>query len=273
MELDLKNSLQVMNREQIYYILGAIILVAILFLGFSTKPSTQKALEKSRVLNTQKFDIQVLQEEAKKDLSKDEITYIEALTAQEQFAGADSTKIRILKELSGYWFQLKRPLMAGYYARQVAELEQSATSWSIAGTTFASALANTEIEEKNRILSRDQAIESFENAISLEPDVIEHRVNQALCYIETPDVAQPMKGVQMLASLATNYPGSAIPAYHLARLAVKTGQLEKAEERIDQALNIDSTNTRAACLAIDIYTAVGKPDKARKWAGLCNTTK
>ncbi len=264
----------VRNREQTYYVLGAIILLAGLFFGFDTKPSTQKAFEKSRVLNNQGFDIQSIQTEAKQNLKKEELNYIETLESQVNFVSTDSAKVRLLKELSGTWFQLQNPLMAGIYARQIAELEQDASSWSIAGTTFASALLNEEeIEEKNRLMARDQAIEAFENAISIEPTVIEHRVNQALCYIEAPDTAQPMKGVQMLAALATKYPESALPPYHLARLAMKTGQLERAEERIEQALGLDSTDSRIACLAIDIYKAVNKPDKAGKLAGLCSGTK
>jgi tetratricopeptide (TPR) repeat protein len=262
----------VKNRTQTFYILGAIILLAVLFLGFDTKPSTQEALEKSRSLNTREFDIQSIQSEGKQALEKDELNYIETLESQLQFANADSTRIKLLKEISGHWFQLGNPLLAGYYAKKVAELEQDATSWSIAGTTFTSALSNAEIEEPNKQIAKAQAIESFENAISLEPNVIEHRINLALCYIETPDPDQPMKGIQMLASLATSNPESALPPYHLARLALRTGQLERAEERIEQALKIDPTNAKIACLAIDIYTAANKPNEAEKWAGLCART-
>ena len=259
----------VKNRTQTFYVLGAIILLAILLLGFDTKPSTQKAFEKSRSLNTREFDIQSLQSEGKKGLSKDEMNRIETLEAQIQFGSADSTSIRLLKEISGHWFRLGNPLLAGYYAKKVAEQEQDATSWSITGTTFISALNSEGIDERNKEIAKEQAIEAFENAISLEPDVIEHRINQALCYIEYPDAAQPMKGIQMLASLASTNPESALPPYHLARLALKTGQIGKAEERIGQALKIDSTNVKIACLARDIYRAANKPDKAEKWAGLC----
>lgn len=261
------------NREQTYYILGAIVLLALLFFGFDTKPSTQKTLEKSRVLNTPAFDIESLQSEAKKDLGADQLNYVETLESQLQFAETDSVKINLLKELSGYWFQLKEPLIAGSYAWRVAEMRKDAQSWSIAGTTFASAFSNSGIEENQKLIARDQAVAAFENAISLEPAVIDHRVNQALSYIETPDSAQPMKGVQMLAALAEKYPESALPPFHLARLAMSTGQLERAEQRIEQALRIDSTNARIACLATDIYKEAGKPEESRKWEGLCATLK
>jgi tetratricopeptide (TPR) repeat protein len=263
----------VKNREQTYYILGALVLLALLFFGFDTKPSSQKTLEKSRVLNAPSFDIEIKKSEAKKNLQADQINNIETLESQIRFAEADSLKTGYLKELSGYWFQLNQPLLAGYYAKQIAEMQQDAQSWSITGTTFASALSREEFAEDDKLIARDQAVEAFENAISLEPNVVEHRVNQALCYIETPDSAQPMKGVQMLAALATKYPESALPPFHLARLAMKTGQIGRAEERIKQAIALDSTNVRIACLASEIYNEAKKPEEARKWQDLCASLK
>jgi tetratricopeptide (TPR) repeat protein len=263
----------VKNREQIFYTLGAIILLAGLYWGFDTKPSTQKALEKSRVLSGQVFDISSLRTNAKKDLKKDELAYVEALESQIEYASQDSVKLELLKQISGYWFKLGKPTLAGIYAKEIAEKEQSPQSWSIAGTTFAAALKDSKLEEKDRVLARDQAVDAFEHAISLEPTVVEHRVNQALCYIETPDNAQPMKGIQMLAGLATSYPESALPPYHLARLAVQTGQYERAEKRIEQALKLAPTDAKIACLAIDIYTALNKPEEAKKHTDLCERSK
>ena len=261
------------HKEQTYYILGAILLLAGLYFGFDTKPRTQKALEKSRVLNNQGFDINSLRTEATKTISKEELETIEALEAQVQYAENDSIKSERLKQLSGKWYKLQKPVLAGIYAKEIAEIDQSANSWSIAGTTFASALKQSELAEKDRVLARDQAVDAFEHAISLEPTVVDHRVNQALCYIETPDATQPMKGVQMLAGLATKYPDSALPPYHLARLAVQTGQYERAEERIEQALKLAPDDARIACLAIDIYKAVNKPEEAEKLKDLCAQMK
>jgi len=263
----------VKNREQTFYILGAILLLAGLYWGFNRTPSTQKTLEKSRVLSGQGFDLSALSTEAKKTLKQEDLENIETLESQVQYAGEDSTKVEVLKQLSGSWFKLDKPILAGIYAKEIAEKMQTAQSWSIAGTTFASALKNSALEEKDQVLAREQAVDAFEHAISLEPSVIEHRVNQALCYIETPDATQPMKGIQMLAGLATNYPDSPLPPYHLARLAVQTGQYERAEGRIEQAMKLSPTDSRIACLAIEIYNAVNKPEKAKELAGLCTPTK
>jgi tetratricopeptide (TPR) repeat protein len=259
----------VLKKEQLYYTLGAIVLLAVLYFGFDIHPSTHKALEKSRALNTREYDIASYQAEAKKSLKEDEIGYLETLEAQVQHAGQDSARLNILKQLSGYWYKLGNPVMAGLYAKEVAEKENSGLSWSITGTTFASGLQQ-ELDEKQKLFARDQALEAFENAISLEPAVVDHRVNQALCYIELPEAGQPMKGIQMLAGLATSYPDSPAPPYQLARLAVRTGQYERALTRIEQALKLDPTDSRIACLAIDIYTALNKPAEAAQLADRCS---
>ena len=256
------------HKEQIYYIAGAIILLGVLYLGFDNFPSSTKALEKSRALNTQEYDISTYQAEAKAPLSEEDIKYLETLEVQVNHAGEDSAKIKVLKQLSGYWFQLRNPIMAGLYAKEIANQEETAISWSITGTTFASGLQQ-DFDERQKVFLRDQAVDAFEKAISLEPQAIEHRVNQALCYIELPQANEPMKGIQMLVGLTNNYPESAMPPYQLARLAVKTGQYERGLTRVEQALSLDPSNARIACLAIEIYTALNKPEEAKALEGIC----
>lgn len=261
-----------MKKEQAFYIIGAIVLFAVLYFGFDSKPSSQKALEKSRAISTQEYDITTYQAEAKKSLAKDDIEYLDMLEAQAAHAGPDTARINTLKQLSGYWFKLKNPVMAGLYARQIAEADKTATSWAITGTTFAAGF-QMELDASLKLFARNQALDAFEKAISLEPEVIDHRINQALCYIEVPEEGQPMKGIQMLAGLATSYPESAAPPYQLARLAVKTGQYERAQTRIEQALKLEPTDQRIACLAVEIYTALNKIPEAEKAAVVCGSTK
>lgn len=256
------------NKLQAWYIIGALILLAGLYFGFDIHPSSQKALEKSRALNAQEYDITSYQAEAKKSLKAEDIQYLETLESQLQHAGEDSVRLNVLKQLSGYWYKMSNPVMAGLYAREVAEKENTGLSWSITGTTFASGLQQ-DVEEKQKLFLRDQALDAFEKAISLEPQEVDHRVNQALCYVEMPAAGEPMKGIQMLAGLATSYPEAPGPPYQLARLAVRTGQYDRALKRIEKALELAPDDQRIACLAADIYTALNRPDDAGKLADRC----
>ncbi|MEO5906671.1 MAG: hypothetical protein ABIQ11_08095 [Saprospiraceae bacterium] len=134
-----------MKREQSYYVFGAIILLAVMFWGFDTTPSTQKTLEKSRVLSGKSFDIHSLESDARTKLTKENLNHLETLQSQAQFAGADSSGLKFLKDLSAFWFNQGNPILAGAYAKQVAEVEQTATSWSITGTTFALVLSQPDL--------------------------------------------------------------------------------------------------------------------------------
>ncbi len=256
-------------KEQILYIAGAVVLVVILYFGFDTKPSSQQVLEKSRALTSQEFDIQSLEKEAVTGLKPEEKNYLETLESEVSNVNEDSVKSRLLKDLSHFWYSHQDDLLAGLYAKAVADVENTADSWSIAGASFATILQKKELDEKKLGFARDEAVACFENAISLEPKVVEYRINQALCYIEVPSQEMPMKGIQMLVGLATNFPDSPLPSFQLARLAVQTGQYERAAERIEQALALDPKNSRIACLGVEIYKALHQPDKVEKLNGVC----
>jgi tetratricopeptide (TPR) repeat protein len=248
----------VFGKTQALYLAAALITLAVLYFGFDRRPPETQALETSRAISGATYDIATLEREAGT-----------TLTAMARVAATDSARNEALKQLSALWYSARQPVLAGLYARQVAESENAAASWSITGTTFALALTGTETDDAKRAFARDQAIDAFEKAISLEPAVVEHRINQALCYVEAPPADQPMKGIQMLTGLATTYPESAGPPFQLARLAVRTGQYDRARTRIEQALALAPDDPRIACLAIDIYTALNLPEQARALAEKC----
>lgn len=258
------------GKTQALYLAGALILLAVLYFGVNRTPTNIRALETSRALSGPMYDIGTLERDAETQLAPDRREALDGLTARLRMADTDSTRIEAAKTLSGFWYAERRPLLAGLYARQAAEAENTAGSWSITGTTFALALADSLLETGQRNFARDQAVDAFEKAISLEPAVVEHRINQALCYVEAPVAEQPMKGIQMLSGLATTYPDSPSPAYHLARLAVRTRQYERARTRIEQALALAPDDPRIACLALDIYTALGLSEQARSVSATCS---
>lgn len=257
------------GKIQGLYLAAAFVLVVVLYFGFNRHPDTIKALETSRAITGPAFDIPALEREAAVDLPVEKSAQFHGLSAALQVEHSDSARREMWKRLSGFWFGERKPVLAGLYARQVAEAETTALSWSIAGSSFITGLASEEADENKRSFGREQAVAAFEKAISLEPGVLEHRINQALCYVEVPPADQPMKGIQMLSGLASSYPDAPAPAFQLARLAVRTGQFERARTRIEQALALAPEDARIACLAIDIYTALGQADKAKALAATC----
>lgn len=261
-----------MTKTQIGLIIGAVVLLLSMYIGCDTKPEEQAALEKSRALAIETTNLEALLAVAKTELSPVQSSEIIAL--EQQLAGAtnDTSKVEIIKRLSGKWYEFRQPAIAGGYAQQVAELLNTEESWSIAGTTYAICIQLSQ-DQKNRDFCTTRAITSFENAISINPDNVSHRVNLALTYAENPSSENPMRGPTMLLELNQQHPNNVLILNSLARLAIKTGQYERALERLEQSYTIESQNVNTVCLLAQVHDALGQEAAAVEFAQKCEAVR
>lgn len=246
---------------------GSIVLILMMFFFLPTKNEEQKAVEKSRALSFEKISIPVLLKEARASLSDEERVYLDELGGHES---DDSLKVINLKELSKEWFGRGHWILAGHYAQEVAQVNEKAESWGIAGSTFALGMQRYE-EEDEAIFCRDKAIDCFEKAISLAPDEMEYRVNLAVCYAEKPEADNPMQGIMMLLDLDRNHPDQPKVLNTLAYYGLKTGQMEKAQGRLEKVLALDDNNQRANCLMARLLKEKGEIDKSIAFEKKCNS--
>ncbi len=257
-----------MQRSHYIVIVGAVALFLVLYLGFDKVPGQQKQIEKSRALVVESTGLQNLLNDARPKLDKEQNSVIDALEMDFNQATKDSIKAIKLKALSGTWYRLGYPAIAGIYANDVAELIKTEESWSMAGTTF-SICVKKETDEKVKTFCSNRAVRAFENAISLDPDKIEPKINLALCYVDNPSAENPMQGILLLRELDSKYPDNVLVLNQLARLAIQTGQNEKAIERLERVLTIDSENQTAICLAAQAYKAIGDEEKTLSFEQKC----
>jgi len=61
-----------------------------------------------------------------------------------------------------------------------------------------------------------------------------------------------MKGIQLLLELNRSNPENVSILYYLARFGMRTGQYEKARERLEKALSLDPAQRRLHCLMADL---------------------
>ncbi len=256
-----------MTKLQIAVILASILLFGVLYLGFDRKPKEVKAAEKVRSLEVESTSINVLLNEAKKDLEVEASNTILVLEQQLSLQ-QDSTKTSVLKELSGAWYRLGKYAIAGYYAQDIAEQEDTEEAWSIAGTTYAICVQRAE-EEKIKQFCSSRAANAFENATSIAPDNLRHKVNLSLVYVENPPPENPMKGIQMLLDLNRSNPNDVLVLLTLARQGMRTGQFDKAAERLQKVVSIEPNNLDANCLLAQVYEQLGKTDAAQQFVEQC----
>ena len=258
-----------MTKVQLVILLLAAALFAGLYWGFDTKPSAQKTLERSRALQAESTSPDQLINDARAHLSAEQAVSLALLEQQLTASQSDAQKIAALKALSRFWYTNNAPAASGILAEQVAGLENTDTSWSVAGATFFNALTLAQDPILRRYCA-DHALKAFESAASLNTTLVEHRVNQALVYAEQPPADNPMQAVLLLRDLEAKYPDEPSVYNALGRLAIKTGQWDRAVQRLEKALELEPNNSFTPCLLAKAYAGAGQTDKANTFANRCN---
>jgi tetratricopeptide (TPR) repeat protein len=257
-----------MSKNQVLTILSFVGLFFLLLFGFNTKPQKLIKEEKERSLNLQATDISIIRNEALENLSGDERSTIQILQSKIGNESFDSTSLEPLKDLSGAWYKFGNLALAGYYAEQVAIVDESAQSWGIAGTTYALGVTRSKLD-KEKSFCLQKALESLENAISLDPNEIDYQTNRAVLLTEHPPKDNPMQGILILRELNKNFPKNVPVMNNLARFALQTNQLDKALERLNTALALDPTNKMTNCLLVQVYAQMGDKASEEKFKVLC----
>ncbi len=259
-----------MNTFQKLTIAGACVLVAVLFFGFSTKPDALIEKEKLRALNSTSTDVSIIQRDVLKELSSDQRASIQILEARIAEARDTTSRVESLKELSGTWYRYGQYALAGSAAEEVAEAMGDARSWSIAATTYARGISDESVEKKSAFC-KEKAIECLENAISLDPDNIEHELNRGILFANYPEQQNPMKGIQILLKLNKNYPENVPVMNNLAKFALQTNQLDRAQVRLQKAAELDPNNRMTNCLSMELYTKLGELSTAEQFRAKCES--
>lgn len=251
---------------------GALLAAAALFLGlyfgFDTRPGTHQAIDRSRAIQGEQISFESILEKAKAALPQTKSQTLGALEQQLASAGSEGQKTAALKKISAFWYDAGQVAVAGGYAEETAELENADSSWSVAGALFYNGLVN-EKEPAIRDFCASHAVKAFESAVSLAPEKVEHQVNLALVWAENPPPDNPMKAVLMLRDLEKKYPENPSVYNALGRLAIKTGQWQRAVDRLEKSWSLNKNNPNTPCLLAKAYEGAGNMEKSTEFATLC----
>jgi len=258
-----------MNKGQAVLISLSVLLFFGLYFGGSAKTNEIKSAEKERALKAESTDISALLLDAKPSLTPLQSAELISLESRLSQSENDSTTVDIYKDIASTWYAYKRADISGYYALQVAEKVNTEQAWSIAGTTLTLGL-KTAKEEKFKKFCSQNAVKAFENAISLNPDNPQHRINLAVCYVEYPSASNPMKGIQMLLKLNREEPDNTSVLLTLAKFGMQTNQFEKVEGRLQKVLSLEPNNKAANCMMVDVLTKLDKIDLAGPFQAKCS---
>ncbi len=252
-----------MNSFQLSTMAIAVLLTVGLYF-IPIKPDKNDLIDKSRALQMETMDESSLLQKAQEKYSVAELTDIQAFQDMYASATEPSEKIGWLEKISGAWYGLGESALSGVYAEKIAKLNNTEEGWSIAGTTYATGITRYD-EPEMRSFCLGRAVKALENAISINPKEVRHRINLALCYVNLPPEGQPMKGVLMLRDLLDEYPEDVGVLTQLGQLAIKTGQYDKAIERLGKANSIAPDNKVVISYLINAYKGKGDMQNASEY--------
>lgn len=246
-----------------------IALFFVLYFGCEKTSKENRLLEKSREIQSTSINIDQEIALSKRIIDKNDQTDIESSLIDLEEASTDEQKIEALKKLAGKWYNIGNPLISGHYAEKIAEITNTEDAWSIVGTTNYLAISNASTDE-HRKYAKEKAITALEKAISLNPSNVDHKINKALCFVESD---APMQGIMMLREIAESNPDNVAAQMQLGRLSIRTNQWDKALERFNKVLSLDSDNKEVHCYLVDVYKAQNDMVNAGKSAEICQNDK
>lgn len=163
------------------------------------------------------------------------------------------------KDIAEFWEAQNELNMAANYYKQGAFLENTEKSITFAGNLFVALLQKTE-EPSIRKWQAVEAIDCFQKAIELNPTNSDTKIALATCYTE--GTGETMKGVTLLREItqndSTNIPANII----LGKLAIQSGQFDKAKKRLELVLSLRPENTEAMYFLAESYKGSGDKEKA-----------
>lgn len=151
----------------------------------------------------------------------------------EQVVQANSADSNAVLQLAQFWDSLNYDLPAAYYFEQAAGTGTHASNWQKAADRYLVSFG-TEPDSMLVHLARDRAIHCYEQALAIDPGLLDAKANLGVCYAE--DGKDPMKGITLLREVLQADPNHVKAHLNLGVLSVQSGQYEKAVERFKKVL-------------------------------------
>ena len=233
---------------------GAVVLVAVLYFFGDTVPPRPETAQVDLQENTSEGeDLSEVDptDRIMASLKEEDIKLLNSLTTD----GRDSSS---LFEEYDFWSKRNIYLSAGNTAYELATLDKKSESWNLAGDAYMNAIATG--EPTWVAASKEKAIEAYTNAKEAGDSSHNLQVKLALSYIDGRN--EVMTGVQMLLAVVRAEPNHANANLVLGRLAVVSGQYEKALGRFNKLDSIGVQSAEMYLLMSEAHKGLGNMEKS-----------
>jgi tetratricopeptide (TPR) repeat protein len=177
----------------------------------------------------------------------------------EDLLKTDSSSIGIYDSIGKAWDANSLPGIAAWFFERKAVQSKAEKDWLNAAYRYFDAFkASKDSIESSYFVQ--QAIRSYTNVTTLNPSNLDAKTDLGILYAE--GTGEPMKGIMLLREVVTTNPMHENAHLNLGFLSMKSGQFEKAVERFNKVLEINSARVDMYVYLGEAYVRMGNKEKA-----------
>jgi tetratricopeptide (TPR) repeat protein len=254
------------KKQQLILIGSGLVIVLLLFFFGKTVPAKKPAQPAENTAHAEKvINVEKMLTHAKERLTPAQIQKVTSLENIVVRGDVRNQQLSAYKQLASYWadsIRLFEPY--AYYTAEAAKLENSEKSLTFAAHLFLNSL-KTEREPAMQTWLASNAKVLFEKALQLNPANDSSRIGLGACYIFGNISDNPMEGIGPIRQIAEKDPNNMFAQFVLGLGGIKSGQYDKAAERLSLVVQKQPDNLEAAINLAEAYDRKGDKANAVKW--------
>ena len=246
---------------QLLVISGGIVLFSILFIFGKTVKQKDKPAQDQHVAAGALAFPDILTN-LKKELKPYQLDYLAKLENSVSRGDVKDQEIHMNHQLAAFWRDsIGEFLPFAWYTAEAAKLENSEKSLTFAAHLMESRLMSVDDPRLQNWLGTNAKV-LFEKALELNPNNDSTKIGLGVCYMFGNISDQPMEGILKVREIAEKDPANIYAQKVLAYGGIKSGQYDKAIERIKIVLSKEPKNLELIAMLADAYERKGDKGNA-----------
>ncbi len=259
-----------MNKQLLLAATGLILVAGLFFFGRTvSKKTTVAATPANAKTATPAFNITQYITETKQKLTASQVLTLGKLENSVTRGDVLNQQITANNQLANFWKDSARAFEPYiYYLSAAAKLDKSEKNLTFAAQLILDNLRG-EQDAAKLAWKTEQAIEIFEQAITLNPESDDLKIGLGSCYIygkgRTGKPEETMKGIQQLLAVVRKDSLNMKAQLVLGVGGYVSGQYDKAIDRLTKVVKAEPNNLEAIAFLADAYANKGDKTEAIKW--------
>jgi len=254
------------KKQQLVLLSGGLILLVLLyFFGNTTPPSTNSTVVNSDNTTSGTITTADVLNAAKKNLSAQQLSQLVQLENSVVRGDVKEQKIRIYRQLASYWQDsLHNQEIAAYYFGESAKLENSEKNINFAARLLLQYVTSEENPAMQTWLATN-AKALFEQSLQINPNNDSVQVELGACYLFGNISSTPMDGILKIKQVTDRDPNNMYAQLMLGLGDIKSGQYDKAIERLQLVAKKEPDNLQAVFNLAETFERKGDKSNAVAW--------